>query len=126
MRHPTSVIGCGYVGCTTRICFAGMGHEVTLADVDPCRVNTISERRSLIYEPGLEEFIPKIGSVSMLQREQYDIGDRLGYVQAIIDFALGHEETEGPVMEYRQSIAGRKLPRASNTVDEHRRPISRS
>ncbi|MCK8517523.1 UDP-glucose dehydrogenase family protein [Methanoculleus sp. 7T] len=54
-----SVIGCGYVGCVTGVCFADLGHEVTLVDVDPAKLRAISAGRSPIYEPGLEDLIRK-------------------------------------------------------------------
>lgn len=54
-----SVIGCGYVGCVTGVCFADMGHEVTLVDVDPAKIQTIGAGQSPIYEPGLEDLIRK-------------------------------------------------------------------
>lgn len=54
-----SIVGCGYVGCVTGICFADMGYEVTLVDVDPRKVDSINEGRSPIYESGLEGLIRK-------------------------------------------------------------------
>lgn len=59
MSKSLSIIGCGYVGCVTGTCFADMGHEVTLVDIDPSRVNSINEGRSPIYEPGLGDLIQK-------------------------------------------------------------------
>lgn len=59
MSHSISVIGCGYVGCVTGVCFADMGYEVVLVDVDPRKVNSINKGRSPIYEPGLEDLIQK-------------------------------------------------------------------
>lgn len=54
-----SVIGCGYVGCVTGVCFADLGHEVVLVDVDPAKVRAITAGQSPIYEPGLEDLIQK-------------------------------------------------------------------
>jgi len=54
-----SVIGCGYVGCVTGVCFADLGHEVVLVDVDPAKVRAITAGQSPIYEPGLEDLIRK-------------------------------------------------------------------
>lgn len=59
MSYSLSIIGCGYVGCVTGVCFADMGNEVTLVDVDSDKVNSINEGRSPIYEPGLEALIQK-------------------------------------------------------------------
>lgn len=54
-----SIVGCGYVGCVTGVCFADMGNEVTLVDVDSDKVDSINEGRSPIYEPGLEALMQK-------------------------------------------------------------------
>lgn len=54
-----SVIGCGYVGCVTGVCFADLGHEVVLVDVDRAKVSAISAGQSPIYEPGLDELMRK-------------------------------------------------------------------
>ena len=54
-----SIIGCGYVGCVTGVCFADLGHDVVLVDVDPAKVRAITAGQSPIYEPGLEDLIRK-------------------------------------------------------------------
>lgn len=59
MNYSLSIIGCGYVGCVTGVCFADMGNEVTLVDVDSDKVDSINEGRSPIYEPGLEALMRK-------------------------------------------------------------------
>ncbi|MDV4343103.1 UDP-glucose/GDP-mannose dehydrogenase family protein [Methanoculleus sp. YWC-01] len=59
MSYSLSIIGCGYVGCVTGVCFADMGNEVTLVDVDSDKVDFINEGRSPIYEPGLEALMQK-------------------------------------------------------------------
>lgn len=59
MSITLCIVGCGYVGCVTGVCFADMGCEVTLVDIDPCKVNSINEGQAPIYEPGLEHLIQK-------------------------------------------------------------------
>ena len=54
-----SVIGCGYVGCVTGVCFADLGHDVVLVDVDRAKVSAINAGQSPIYEPGLDELMRK-------------------------------------------------------------------
>jgi UDPglucose 6-dehydrogenase len=54
-----SIIGCGYVGAVTGVCFADMGHEVVLVDVDPAKIQAIATGQTPIYEPGLEDLIRK-------------------------------------------------------------------
>lgn len=54
-----SIVGCGYVGCVTGVCFSDMGYEVILVDVDPIKVKSINEGRPPIYESGLEDLMRK-------------------------------------------------------------------
>ncbi|SCL76315.1 UDP-glucose 6-dehydrogenase TuaD [Methanoculleus chikugoensis] len=43
----------------TGVCFADMGHEVVLVDVDPAKVRAIGAGQTPIYEPELEDLIRK-------------------------------------------------------------------
>ena len=54
--HVT-VFGAGYVGLVTGSCFAEMGNDVTICDVDEERVAALCRGRIPIYEPGLEEIL---------------------------------------------------------------------
>lgn len=53
------VIGCGYVGAVSACCFAELGHSVVCIDIDPERVRMLSNGRSPIHEPGLEELLER-------------------------------------------------------------------
>ncbi len=48
-----TIVGAGYVGLVTGACFADMGHNVTVIDVDPVKVDQINGKKSPIFEPGL-------------------------------------------------------------------------
>jgi UDPglucose 6-dehydrogenase len=52
-----AIIGAGYVGLTTAVCFAHLGHDVTCGDVDEERVARLKEGRSPILEAGLDEML---------------------------------------------------------------------
>ncbi|MEJ2715566.1 MAG: UDP-glucose/GDP-mannose dehydrogenase family protein [Deltaproteobacteria bacterium] len=53
------VIGTGYVGLVTGVCFAEMGNDVVLMDIDEDKINRLSEGQVPIYEPGLEQMIAR-------------------------------------------------------------------
>lgn len=53
------VIGTGYVGLVTGVCFAEMGNDVVLMDIDEDKINRLSEGQVPIYEPGLEQMLAR-------------------------------------------------------------------
>lgn len=57
-----SIVGCGYVGAVTGACFAALGHEIVLIDLDPEKIASINVGRAPIYEPGLNELLQKHSS----------------------------------------------------------------
>jgi len=56
-----SVIGAGYVGMITGVCFADRGNKVTFIDVDREKVDKINNLLPPIYEEGLEEMLKRNG-----------------------------------------------------------------
>ncbi len=54
-----AIIGTGYVGLTTGVCLADIGHEVLCVDNDPRKLEILEEGKSPIYEPGMEELLKK-------------------------------------------------------------------
>src|SRR5687768_16658081 len=53
------VFGAGYVGLVTGSCFAEMGNDVVIRDVDEERIAGLRRGRIPIYEPGLEEMLQR-------------------------------------------------------------------
>jgi len=52
-----AIIGTGYVGLTTGVVLAYLGHEVTGIDKDPDKLELLQNGKSPIHEPGLEELM---------------------------------------------------------------------
>lgn len=52
-----TVVGGGYVGLTTGVCFSHLGHEVVVVEKVPQKVELLKSGKSPIYEPGLEELL---------------------------------------------------------------------
>jgi UDPglucose 6-dehydrogenase len=54
-----AVIGGGYVGLVSAACFAELGHDITIIDIDPAKVLTINQQRPPIYEIGLDDLLKR-------------------------------------------------------------------
>ncbi|PMP87282.1 MAG: UDP-glucose 6-dehydrogenase, partial [Chloroflexus aggregans] len=74
------VVGTGYVGLTTGVCFADLGHSVTCIEIDLHKLELLRSGKSPIYEPGLEE----------LQERNM----RAGRLRFTDDYAVGIPEAE--------------------------------
>jgi UDPglucose 6-dehydrogenase len=57
MGARIGVIGAGYVGLVTGACLASLGHQVTLRDIDPAKVELISAGEPPIHEDGLKQLM---------------------------------------------------------------------
>ncbi|MGJ4078384.1 UDP-glucose dehydrogenase family protein [Corynebacterium macclintockiae] len=54
-----TVFGTGYLGATHAACMADMGHDVLGVDVDPDKIQALSEGRVPFFEPGLPEILTR-------------------------------------------------------------------
>ncbi len=54
-----AVIGAGYVGLVSGVCFSDFGHEVICVDKNPSKVALLEQGKIPIYEPGLEVLMAK-------------------------------------------------------------------
>ncbi len=55
-----SVIGTGYVGLVSGVCFAEIGHECVCVDIDPAKVARINAGDPPIHEKGLEPMLQRL------------------------------------------------------------------
>ena len=54
------VIGSGYVGLTTGICLASLGHKIFIYDLDNGKLKKIGERKLPFFEKGLQEVLDTV------------------------------------------------------------------
>ncbi len=53
------MIGTGYVGLVSGVCFSDLGNKVYCVDKDVNKINSLNKGLVPIYEPGLEEILKK-------------------------------------------------------------------
>ncbi|HJU87444.1 MAG TPA: UDP-glucose/GDP-mannose dehydrogenase family protein, partial [Gemmatimonadota bacterium] len=76
------VFGAGYVGLVTGTCFAEMGNDVVIRDVDEERIARLRRGRIPIYEPGLEEVLQRNLEMGRL-RFTTDPAEVVGFAEVV-------------------------------------------
>jgi len=61
-----AMIGTGYVGLVSGVCFSDFGHEVICVDKDPSKIERLQAGQVPIFEPGLEVLMAKNVSAGRL------------------------------------------------------------
>ena len=54
-----AMIGTGYVGLVSGVCFSDFGHDVVCVDKDPAKIDKLNAGMVPIFEPGLEALMAK-------------------------------------------------------------------
>src|SRR5574343_690516 len=54
-----AMIGTGYVGLVSGVCFSDFGHDVICVDKDPGKIDRLRRGEVPIFEPGLEALMAK-------------------------------------------------------------------
>jgi len=65
-------VGGGYVGLVTGTCFAELGHEVTIIEIDPEKVGEINNGKPPIYEDDLEKLLKRNVSRRLRASTEYE------------------------------------------------------
>jgi len=87
-----TIIGTGYVGLVTGVCFAEVGIDVTCVDIDIEKIENLKKGIVPIYEPGLDNLIKKNGEVGRLHFTT-SLKDCIGDVDAVF-LAVGTPPNE--------------------------------
>jgi UDPglucose 6-dehydrogenase len=77
-----TVVGAGYVGLTTAVCFAHLGNEVMVVEKLPEKVQALKRGEVPFYEPGLEEMLKENQSLGRLSFTT-DLKEGLGFSDVI-------------------------------------------
>ncbi len=54
-----AVVGTGYVGLVSGVCFSEIGHHATCIDIDQNKIHKLQQGLCPIYEPGLDDILQK-------------------------------------------------------------------
>lgn len=67
MSLKVTVIGLGYLGATTAIAFAKMGHQVLGVDPDEAKVRSLQAGSIPFFEPGLDQALAEVQSTGKIR-----------------------------------------------------------
>ena len=96
-----SIIGTGYVGLVSAVCFAAKGHSVICYDNNPKVVELIKAGKAPIYEPKLQELFTKV-----LKKKQIVVKELISkthFDSELVIIAVGTPSRNGT----RRSASGR-------------------
>ncbi len=88
-----AVIGTGYVGLVSGVCFSDFGHEVICVDKDPRKIDLLEHGEVPIYEPGLQELMAKNVAAGRLSFTQ-DLAQAVAGAEAVF-IAVGTPTRRG-------------------------------
>jgi UDPglucose 6-dehydrogenase len=120
------IVGTGYVGLTTGVCLAEIGHTVCCIDHDLQKITRLQTGECVIYEPGLEELLRKNLADG---RIRFEIDARAGLNKANVVFlCLPTPDREDGSVDTSAIdnflIKNREnLPRASVLVNKSTAPV---
>ena len=78
-----TMVGTGYVGLVTGVCFANTGNDVVCLDVDPAKIEKLKAGVCPIYEPGLTDLMVRNAKAGRLT---YTLDKKAAYRDAQIIF----------------------------------------
>ncbi len=88
-----AMIGTGYVGLVSGVCFSDFGHEVVCVDKDPAKVDRLRAGEVPIFEPGLDVLMAKNVAAGRLSFT-LDLAEALAGAEAVF-IAVGTPTRRG-------------------------------
>ena len=88
-----AMIGTGYVGLVSGVCFSDFGHEVTCVDRDPAKIARLQAGEVPIYEPGLDALMARNVGAGRLSFTT-DLGSAVAGAEAVF-IAVGTPTRRG-------------------------------
>jgi UDPglucose 6-dehydrogenase len=71
MSLKITVVGTGYVGLVSGVCFAAIGHQVTCVDNNAYKIKQLENGEIPIYEPGLDKLVKENVAAGRLNFSQH-------------------------------------------------------
>lgn len=119
-----TVVGTGYVGLVSGVCFADLGHCVTCVDKDVDKIARLNRLEMPIYEPGLKELVEENVNAGRLSFRQ-DIAPGLETAEVVViavgtpslpDGAADLSFVEQVAVDIAQHMNGYKIIMTKSTV----------
>ena len=88
-----AMIGTGYVGLVSGVCFSDFGHDVVCVDKDKAKIEALNRGEGPIYEPGLDDLMHRNVAAGRLSFTD-DLGEALAGTDAIF-IAVGTPTRRG-------------------------------
>lgn len=101
-----TVIGSGYVGLVSGICFAKLGHEVFCIDKDASKISSLNSGVIPIFEPGLKEVLDEVVAAKKISFST-DLKQALSASQAVF-IAVGTPQGEDGSADLSYVLAAAK------------------
>ncbi|MSP33904.1 MAG: UDP-glucose/GDP-mannose dehydrogenase family protein [Rickettsiales bacterium] len=108
-----AIIGTGYVGLVSAVCFAKLGHEVVGVDNDTAKISDLQKNIIPIFEPGLKELLIAVKSDNKITFTT-DLKTALNGAQAVF-IAVGTPQDEDGSADLTFVLAAaREIAQSSN------------
>jgi UDPglucose 6-dehydrogenase len=91
MSERVTVFGAGYVGLVSGVCLASSGHEVTVVDIDPSKLDALRNGKAPFFEPGLEDMMREAREKGNLS---FALTDEIDRIEGVAMVAVGTPSTE--------------------------------